>query len=297
MKASLLDAGFFSMMKTIVLPNGRILPRMGLGTWRIGDDADKEAKEIDAIRYGIDQGIRILDTAEMYGEGKSEILLGKAIQGFPRKELFLVSKIYPHNCNASRFFSSLEKSLKRLGTDYLDLYLLHWRTGRVDLKEMVSLMEKAKARGLIRDWGVSNFNVTDMAELLAVEGGENCLADQCLYHLGSRGVEYSLLPFLGRHRIFFMAYSPLAQSGGLREGIFQNAAVVDVARRHGIQPIQVLLSFSLFREDVVSIPKCGSREHVFSLLEAEKVVLDEEDIALLEKSFPKPSRDFPLDMC
>lgn len=285
------------MMKTIVLPNGRILPRMGLGTWRIGDDADKEAKEIDAIRYGIDQGIRILDTAEMYGEGKSEILLGKAIQGFPRKELFLVSKIYPHNCNASRFFSSLEKSLKRLGTDYLDLYLLHWRTGRVDLKETVSLMEKAKARGLIRDWGVSNFNVTDMAELLAVEGGENCLADQCLYHLGSRGVEYSLLPFLGRHRIFFMAYSPLAQSGGLREGIFQNAAVVDVARRHGIQPIQVLLSFSLFREDVVSIPKCGSREHVFSLLEAEKVVLDEEDIALLEKAFPKPSRDFPLDMC
>lgn len=284
-------------MKTIVLPNGRILPRMGLGTWRIGDDADKEAKEIDAIRYGIDQGIRILDTAEMYGEGKSEILLGKAIQGFPRKELFLVSKIYPHNCNASRFFSSLEKSLKRLGTDYLDLYLLHWRTGRVDLKETVSLMEKAKARGLIRDWGVSNFNVTDMAELLAVEGGENCLADQCLYHLGSRGVEYSLLPFLGRHRIFFMAYSPLAQSGGLREGIFQNAAVVDVARRHGIQPIQVLLSFSLFREDVVSIPKCGSREHVFSLLEAEKVVLDEEDIALLEKAFPKPSRDFPLDMC
>ena len=285
------------MMKTIVLPNGRILPRMGLGTWRIGDDVDKEAKEIDAIRYGIDQGIRILDTAEMYGEGKSEILLGKAIQGFPRKELFLVSKIYPHNCNASRFFSSLEKSLKRLGTDYLDLYLLHWRTGRVDLKETVSLMEKAKARGLIRDWGVSNFNVTDMAELLAVEGGENCLADQCLYHLGSRGVEYSLLPFLGRHRIFFMAYSPLAQSGGLREGIFQNAAVVDVARRHGIQPIQVLLSFSLFREDVVSIPKCGSREHVFSLLEAEKVVLDEEDIALLEKAFPKPSRDFPLDMC
>ena len=284
-------------MKTIVLPNGRILPRMGLGTWRIGDDVDKEAKEIDAIRYGIDQGIRILDTAEMYGEGKSEILLGKAIQGFPRKELFLVSKIYPHNCNASRFFSSLEKSLKRLGTDYLDLYLLHWRTGRVDLKETVSLMEKAKARGLIRDWGVSNFNVTDMAELLAVEGGENCLADQCLYHLGSRGVEYSLLPFLGRHRIFFMAYSPLAQSGGLREGIFQNAAVVDVARRHGIQPIQVLLSFSLFREDVVSIPKCGSREHVFSLLEAEKVVLDEEDIALLEKAFPKPSRDFPLDMC
>lgn len=285
------------MMKTIVLPNGRILPRMGLGTWRIGDDVDKEAKEIDAIRYGIDQGIRILDTAEMYGEGKSEILLGKAIQGFPRKELFLVSKIYPHNCNASRFFSSLEKSLKRLGTDYLDLYLLHWRTGRVDLKETVSLMEKAKARGLIRDWGVSNFNVTDMAELLAVEGGENCLADQCLYHLGSRGVEYSLLPFLGRHRIFFMAYSPLAQSGGLREGIFQNAAVVDVARRHGIQPIQVLLSFSLFREDVVSIPKCGSREHVFSMLEAEKVVLDEEDIALLEKAFPKPSRDFPLDMC
>ena len=285
------------MMKTIVLPNGRILPRMGLGTWRIGDDVDKEAKEIDAIRYGIDQGIRILDTAEMYGEGKSEILLGKAIQGFPRKELFLVSKIYPHNCNASRFFSSLEKSLKRLGTDYLDLYLLHWRTGRVDLKETVSLMEKAKARGLIRDWGVSNFNVTDMAELLAVEGGENCLADQCLYHLGSRGVEYSLLPFLGRHRIFFMAYSPLAQSGGLREGIFQNAAVVDVAGRHGIQPIQVLLSFSLFREDVVSIPKCGSREHVFSMLEAEKVVLDEEDIALLEKAFPKPSRDFPLDMC
>ncbi len=285
------------MMKTIVLPNGRILPRMGLGTWRIGDDADKEAKEIDAIRYGIGQGIRILDTAEMYGEGKSEILLGKAIQGFPRKELFLVSKIYPHNCSASRFFSSLEKSLKRLGTDYLDLYLLHWRTGRVDLKETVSLMEKAKARGLIRDWGVSNFNVTDMAELLAVEGGENCLADQCLYHLGSRGVEYSLLPFLGRHRIFFMAYSPLAQSGGLREGIFQNAAVVDVARRHGIQPIQVLLSFSLFREDVVSIPKCGSREHVFSMLEAEKVVLDEEDIALLEKSFPKPTRGFPLDMC
>lgn len=285
------------MMKTIVLPNGRILPCMGLGTWRIGDDVDKETKEIDAIRYGIDQGIRILDTAEMYGEGKSEILLGKAIQGFPRKELFLVSKIYPHNCNASRFFSSLEKSLKRLGTDYLDLYLLHWRTGRVNLNEMVSLMEKAKARGLIRDWGVSNFNVMDMAELLAVEGGENCLADQCLYHLGSRGVEYSLLPFLGRHRIFFMAYSPLAQSGGLREGIFQNAAVVDVARRHGIQPIQVLLSFSLFREDVVSIPKCGSREHVFSLLEAEKVVLDEEDIALLEKAFPKPSRDFPLDMC
>ena len=225
--------------------SSRFLFFVNWSSWFLGESAATHDEELAALRAGLDAGVTLIDTAEMYGSGAAERLVGEAIRGYDRESLFLVSKVYPHNAGDPEIFESVEASLERLGTDYLDLYLLHWR-GAVPLAETVECMEQLVGDGLIRHWGVSNFNVTDMAELLAVEGGENCLADQCLYHLGSRGVEYSLLPFLGRHRIFFMAYSPLAQSGGLREGILQDAAVVDVARRHGIQPIPgspFLLSF------------------------------------------------------
>lgn len=284
-------------MKTIRLKDGRLLPRLGLGSWRIGEDKDREEEEISTFRLALEKGIRLFDTAEMYGDGKSEILIGKAIEGFPRKDLFLVSKIYPHNCNRAHFFESLQRSLKNLRTDYLDLYLLHWWTEKVDLSEMIELMEEAREKGLIREWGVSNFDTPQMERLLSLKKGEDCFADQCLYHLGSRGVEYDLLPFLAKKEILFMAYSPLAQKGVLKSRLLFDKNVDLVASRHGLSVLELLLAFSLLRPDVVSIPKCGTRQHLLSLLKAEQVRLDQADLALLSRSFPSPTRKTAFDMC
>lgn len=282
-------------MNTIQLPDGTRLPKVGQGTWYLGEDPAKHPGEVETLRWGAQNGLYLIDTAEMYGDGASEELVGEAIRPLDREKLFLVSKVYPWNAGKPDIFNSCQDSLDRLGTDYLDLYLLHWR-GSVPLQETVACMEELKAEGKIRRWGVSNFDTEDMQELLRLKKGENCAVVQDLYHLGSRGVEYALLPFLRRQGIPLMAYSPLAQAGRLRSGLTRSAAVGTVAKNHGITPLQVLLAFVVAQEGVFAIPRASRVEHVQANCAAAQVQLTEEELALLDRAFPAPGHKVGLDM-
>ena len=203
---------------TVALPSGERIPRLGQGTCFMGEDMTRKANEIQALQLGVDLGMTLIDTAEMYGEGLSETLIGEALRGVPREKLFLVSKVYPHHAGRNKIFTSCKNSLGRLGTDYLDLYLLHWK-GDIPLAETVWGMEKLVREGYIRYWGVSNFDTADMIELWTVPDGHQCAANQVLYHLGSRNIEFDLLPWLKEHRVPCIAYCPVAQAGTLRKGI------------------------------------------------------------------------------
>lgn len=267
---------------------------IGQGTWYLGNRPDTFQQELSALRAGIDRGMTLLDTAEMYGEGAAERLLGQAIRGYDREKLYLVSKVYPHNAGRKNIFHSCQQSLKRLDTDYLDLYLLHWR-GSVPLAETAACMEELKEDGLIRAWGVSNLDLDDMDELAAVPGGENCVTDQVLYHLGSRGIEFDLLPALQKRDISVMAYCPLAQGGSLRRGLLESPAVIDTARAHDASPAQVLLAFLLSRPGVVPIPRSSKADHALDNAGAADIRLTKEDLARLDAAFPAPTRRVPLD--
>ena len=277
------------------LANGDRMPRLGMGTWHLGEGRRPASQEIAALRAGLDAGIRLIDTAEMYADGQAESLVGRAITGYDRSQLFLVSKVYPHNAGRNRLRRSLEASLSRLGTDYLDLYLLHWR-GSVPLAETVECLEQAKTEGLIRNWGVSNFDTNDMRELFATPHGDACAVNQDLYHLGSRGVEFDLLPWMDEHRIPLMAYCPLAQAGTLRNGLVSDATVCRIAAAHNVSPMLILLAFVLRRDDTIAIPCSGSVEHTLANATVWNVDLTADEIASLDDAFPAPTSKEPLDM-
>lgn len=284
-----------AFVDTVELPDGTPMPRFGMGTWFLGESAAKHDDELAALRTGLDAGVTLIDTAEMYGSGAAERLAGEAIRGYDRESLFLVSKVYPHNAGDPEIFESVEASLERLGTDYLDLYLLHWR-GSVPLAETVECMEQLVGDGLIRHWGVSNFDVDDLEELFAVPDGERCAVNQDLYHLGSRGVEYAVLPWMRSVGMPLMAYCPLAQAGDLRRGLTNDPAVVEVARRHGATPLQILLAFVLRDPMAIAIPRSGKPEHVLENVRACEIELSDDDLALLSRSFPAPGYPMPLDI-
>ncbi|MEK3701571.1 aldo/keto reductase [Paenibacillus sp. FSL R10-2199] len=279
---------------TILMPDGAVLPRLGQGTWTMGEHAANRAEEIAALRHGVELGMNLIDTAEMYGDGRSEELVGEAVQGI-RDKVFLVSKVYPHNAAGAALIRSCEASLKRLGTDHLDLYLLHWR-GTLPLEETVEGMEALVASGKIARWGVSNFDTPDMQELLRIPGGNHCAVNQVLYHLGSRGIEHELLPWLSGHKIPVMAYSPLAQAGTLRKGLTENETVQRIARDHEATPLQILLAWSIREAEVMAIPKAGTRQHVEENAAAGKLVLTSDELWQLDDAFPQPSWKVPLDM-
>ncbi len=244
----------------------------------------------------------LVDTAEMYGDGEAERLVGEALLGtaglaapVPREDLTIVSKVYPWNAGRDRIFDACDATLERLGTDYLDLYLLHWR-GNVPLRETVACMEELVEQGKILRWGVSNFDVDDMEELWEVPAGDHCVVNQVLYHLGSRGIEYDLLPWMEERDVACMAYCPLAQAGTLRRGLFTSPAVEEVARRHGATPAQVLLAFCVRDGNVIAIPRTSSAEHAVENARAAELELDDRDLALLDRAFPAPTRKMPLDM-
>ena len=282
-------------MNKVVLPDGLSVPQLGQGTWHMGENPSRRGNEKKALKLGIELGMTLIDTAEMYGEGLSESLIGEAIYGIPRQKLFLVSKVYPHNAGRDKIFDSCKASLKRLKTDYLDLYLLHWR-GSVPLRETVSCMEELIAEGLIKRWGVSNFDTDDMEELWQIPGGNKCAVNQVLYHLGSRGIEYALLPWMQEHCVAAMAYCPIAQGGALRRGLFGNGAVLQAAKAHNATPAQILLSFDMHMKDVIVIPKAGTPEHTFENAAAGLIKLTDDEIYRLSESFPKPDRKQPLDI-
>ncbi|PWG60299.1 aldo/keto reductase [Bifidobacterium catulorum] len=284
-----------TFIETVRLNDGTLMPRLGMGTWYLGEGRRSARTEIAALRAGLDAGVRLIDTAEMYGDGRAESLVGEAIDGYDRERLFLVSKVYPHNAGRGKLRRSLEASLRRLGVDYLDMYLLHWR-GSIPLAETVDCMEAAKADGLIANWGVSNFDTVDMKELFRVPGGDRCAVNQDLYHLASRGVEYDLLPWMHDHGVPMMAYCPLAQAGSLRRGLVGNAAVRKVAAAHGATPMQILLAFVLRRDDMIAIPRSGTAEHVLANWAARDITLTDDDLAALDDAFPAPTSKEPLDM-
>lgn len=271
------------------------MDRLGQGTWHFGENRKLYEAEIESIRYGIQNGVTLIDTAEMYGDGKSESLIGEAIKDFDRSRLYIVSKILPWNAGYDDFFISLSNSLKRLNASYLDMYLLHWR-GEIPLEETIRCMEEAKRQGLIKDWGVSNFDIDDMQELLSLKDGYNCRVDQCLYHLGSRGVEYSLIPFLKNNAIRFMSYCPLAEAGSLKRELLSNSTVIEISKEYGITSIQLLLAFTLRDKDITSIPKASHVEHLKMNIEASKIQISDESWKLLDSIYPSPKKKLPLDM-
>ena len=283
------------MKRIVKLKNGAEVPALGLGTWYLGDDAGRRAREIAALRTGIEKGMTLIDTAEMYGGGRSERLVGEAIKGTERGRLFIVSKVLPDNAGRRGIFRSCEESLKRLGTDYLDLYLLHWR-GSVPLAETVECMEKLERDGLIRGWGVSNFDTDDMEELRRIKGGDGCLVNQVLYHAASRGIEYSLLPKMMERGVALMAYCPLAQGGSLRRGLFRSRALNDIAARRGATVAQILLAWAIRGGNTVAIPRSSSPDHTAENAGADAIELTADELAAIDREFAPPRRKEPLDI-
>lgn len=281
--------------RSVLLPDGVILPAIGQGTWYLGEQQRKRKEELESLKAGISSGLTLLDTAEMYGDGKAEELLGEAIKEYDRAGLFLVSKVYPHNAGRSQIFKSCQNTLDRLKTDYLDLYLLHWR-GSVPLKETVACMEELKKQGKIRRWGVSNFDTSDMEELWRVPGGTNCQMNQVLYHVASRGIEYDLLPWMKEHGVPVMAYSPLAQAGTLRRGLYENPLLLDLANAHQCSVSNILLSFVIRDGHVIAIPRSGKKEHAMDNARALTISLTEDEISAIDQVFLPPSKKVYLDM-
>lgn len=276
-------------MRTVRLLDGTVVPALGQGTWMIGEDPRLRAEEIATLRHGLDLGLTLVDTAEMYGDGASEELVGEAIAG-RRDEAFLVSKVYPHHASSAGTIAACERSLRRLGTDRIDLYLLHWR-GNVPLSETVAAFEKLRAAGKILRWGVSNFDADDMAELMTTKGGDRCATDQVLYNLSRRGIEWDLLPWARAGNLPIMAYSPLEQARLLYDGELKA-----VADGHGWTAAQLALAWVMDRGGVVAIPKTSSRRRLDENVGALDVRLTPEIRAALDRAFPPPHRATPLEM-
>jgi diketogulonate reductase-like aldo/keto reductase len=280
-------------MKTVALPAGERVPAFGMGTWRVGERAALRAEEIATLRLGIELGATLIDTAEMYGEGQAESLIGEAIEG-RRDQVFLVSKVYPHNATRRGAVAACERSLGRLKTDRLDLYLLHWR-GSVPLAETVEGFEALRKAGKIRHWGISNLDLADMQELWSAPNsqtaGQAAQTDQLLYNLVRRGIEWDLLPWLRERHVPVMAYSPLDEGRLLR-----HPKLADFARRRGVSVSQAALAWLLAKDDVIVIPKTSSRERLRDNLGALDHPLDAAALAELDRIFPPPDGPRPLEM-
>ena len=276
-------------MRSVVLPAGERFQAFGLGTWRMGENPSQRAAELDALKFGLDLGITLVDTAEMYGEGIAEEIVAEAIAG-RRDELFIVSKVYPHNASMKGAIAACERSLKRLRTDRVDLYLLHWR-GSVPLAETMAAFVKLQEAGKVRHYGVSNLDRGDMEKVASVAGGNGVQTDQVLYNLARRGVEWDLLPWLRKRRIPMMAYSPIEQGRLTRE-----RKLVAFATRHDMSPAQAALAWLLRDDDVIVIPKSIHRERVKENFGALDIRLTSEQLAELDALFPPPKGPGALEM-
>jgi diketogulonate reductase-like aldo/keto reductase len=274
-------------MRMLPMASGPEMPVYGLGTWRMGERAKARADETAALRRGLDLGARMIDTAEMYGEGGAEEIVGEVLRG-RRDEVYLVSKVYPHNASRAGVVAACERSLKRLGTDRLELYLLHWR-GSHPLAETVAGFEQLRQAGKIRAWGVSNFDTDDMHELATVPGGRSCASNQVLYHLGERGVEFDLRDTCRKANATVMAYSPLGQGPLLAAPVLKA-----LAAKHAVDPAAIALAALLEQPGVAVIPKATQPAHVDANWRALDVHLDDADRAELTKAFPPPRRKRPL---
>lgn len=278
--------------------DGEAWPALGLGTWRLGEAHSRRRAEVASVRLAIEIGYRVIDTAEMYGEGGAEEVVGEAVagalaSGVARAQLKIVSKVYPHHADRAQMLAACERSLRRLRLEPIDLYLLHWR-GAVPLAETLAGFAELLRRGWIRRWGVSNFDVADMQELHALPGGEACAADQVYYSLGKRGVEFDLLPWLCERRTPLMAYCPVDQ--GALAGARAPQTLRDIAARHGATPAQVALAALLARGGVIAIPKAVQEGHLRENWAVRTLALDDADRRAIDAAFPPPRRKLPLAM-
>ena len=283
-------------MKTIPLPDGERVPVLGQGTWRMGENKRAHKDEVAALRLGIELGMTLIDTAEMYGEGGAEEVVAYAIED-QRDRVFVVTKVYPHNASRTELPKACERSLKRLRIDAIDLYLLHWRERSTQLAETVEAFEKLRTAGKIKRWGVSNFDVDDMEELWSIENGTNCAANQVLYNLENREIESGLLPFLHQrstknYQPVVMAYSPVGHGRGLLE----NATLKKIAKHHDATTSQIALAWVLRQPQVIGIPKASKEKHVRDNVRSIEIELTNEDLAELDREFSPPKSKKPLPM-
>lgn len=273
----------------ITFPNGIEVPALGQGTWNMGERAAEAEREIASLKAGIELGMTLIDTAEMYGEGDSERIVGRAIKG-RRDGLFIVTKVYPWNASRRGTIEACERSLSRIGIDQIDLYLLHWR-GEHSLADTVEAFEDLKDAGKIGAWGVSNFDIGDIEELLAVPGGRHVAANQVLYNLARRGIEYDLLPWCQEHGVPVMAYSPIEQGR-----ILHNPELIRIAKANQATPAQIALAFLLERDGVIAIPKTSNADRVAENRDCVSLDISDEDWAALDAAFPPPTRKSALEM-
>jgi diketogulonate reductase-like aldo/keto reductase len=275
-------------MRSIELSDGKRVPALGQGTLRMGESKSARAREVAALRLGIELGMTLIDTAEMYGDGGAEIVVADTIEG-QRDSMFIVTRVYPRNASRSELPKACARSLKRLRIDAIDLYLLHWRERTPPLQETVETFEKLRAAGKIKRWGVSNCDVDDMEELLSFEGGRKCAANQVLYNLQHREIEFDLLPSSQANKIPVTAYSPVGHSGQL----LKNAMLKKIAKAHDATPAQIALAWVLRQPDVIAIPKASSQEHVQTNARAIEIELKKKDLAELDQEFPPPTLKRP----
>lgn len=276
-------------MRNTQLPSGEQVPVLGLGTWHMGEHPEKRQDELDAIRSAIDSGMTLIDTAEMYGNGAAEELVGEALGG-RRSDAFIVSKVLPQHATRRGTVTACENSLRRLGTDYLDMYLLHW-PGAVPLDETLEAFDALLRAGKIRYWGVSNFDTPDMEELLALPGGNAAAANQVLYNLTRRGIEFDLAPWCRQRRLPIMAYSPLEQGR-----LLGDPELMRLAAEYSATPAQIALRWVLRDDLTIALPKAGTPDHVRQLRSALDLPLSPQDLAALDRAFPPPQRKVPLEV-
>lgn len=269
--------------KTVVLPNDESVPALGQGTWRMGENKRAHKEEVAGLRLGIELGMTLIDTAEMYGEGGAEKVVAEAIEG-QRDRVFVVTKVYPHNASRTELPKACERSLNRLRIETIDLYLLHWRERRTRLEETIEAFEKLRAAGKIRLWGVSNFDVDDMEELRSIENGTNCAANQVLYNLENREIESGLLLWSGANNVPIMAYSPVGHGRGLLE----NTTLKQIAKRHEATTSQIALAWVMHHLGVIAIPKASNEKHVRENARSIEIKLSNDDLDDLDREFPAP---------
>ncbi len=276
---------------------GEKINPIGLGTWHMGDSSAEKTAELAALSTGLVQTTPdakvALDTAEMYGEGNSERLVGEALKTIQRDTIYLISKVYPWHASKNQLPQSLDASLKRLNTDYLDLYLLHWR-GDIPLEETVAAMESAKQAGKIRNWGVSNFDVADLKALAQVPNGKNCVANEVLYNLGNRGIEFDLLPYMKEINLPLIAYSPVAQGDTLGNQFLADELLQNLAKKYQCTIFQLLLAFAIRNNDTLAIPQSSNKQHVLANFAAANILLTADEWELIASHYPAPTKKQPL---
>ncbi|WHI60585.1 aldo/keto reductase [Mammaliicoccus lentus] len=266
---------------------------IGLGTWKMGDDSNNHQDEIDAIQFAINQGANVIDTAEMYGDGASEELIGEAIQSYDREKLYIISKVHPENASRDKVLTSIDNSLKRLRTDYIDLYLLHWKS-QYSLEETISAFEEAKNLGKIKEWGVSNFDTSDMKHLLSLPNGHECVANQVRYNIGDRGIEYDLKPFMRENNIALISYAPIARGDKLGKNLTKSPVLLELSRKYEVDVFQILLAWNIRDGHTLAIPKSSNKLHIENNMGASNIHLTEEDIQKIDSEFPPPTTKEPL---